>query len=864
METRMERSACFSRKRQRQQHFTTTQLSTTPCSRTWLQALVVLLLWNTDHQVEGFLTLTKPFSKTGFHKSDSTSASTGLFQNHNRQHHQKYLNERRPHLLLNVVANGFDEFASSSSASSSSLPASTSSSSTAAGRSSSSSATANLRRASSGLSRFHQSILSRTSSIRQCFVTGRYPLLVSFRDCPTRKWLQWESTSELLVNQTTLQKSLASVETRFQWLDSDERQELIQMCDMMSVEFLAEIHVERPGYLQMLPSCHAGASAQQQPSNQDASASPAYTFFQKSTSSSMSSTTPSWARRFDVSDCPALVSDRLWVTGFSLAGRTGHIYSMNADSGDMGSVNARTRTSLLWPNEVAPVPSQIWQTTRQRQKENEMVDWGDETVDDEPLPCQFTTDDLMDDFNDKDAYEDALLVADGFLVPGKDRGGLYVVKHPGNRDAEWTVQLTSSSSSNDRWFYHRASWVDLTGDGRRSILTARCRVSTRFYAARNKENGSGRRSGGSLIDDNAGVTSGIVKEGQLVWLECPQPHRVDPATGTPLEEDGTVFDPFSAIHLPWKEQVLATGPDVMFCLADLDPHHDDTIEVLCSEFFNERVTLRSIRKGPQPKVVFERTIDDRCGAAFGCIPANLDLSVNGESSSSFPTVIDSGSTVRCLKEGDRFSHLLVTSHECTYAEQDRNTNTGDSSVPAATSTSKLLDGVSTDRSVPEGGSLFAYRVPQGRPGAWKTDPWVRTTVATGFKVEGQLGNMINPGAPGFVYTFHATDDDQSNKNRRPLIAVAGDCAESAYLFRPNNDGLYDGSHSTMDLSASYKLMVEIKCGATVGSIGVGYDEFLAVEQDSGYAKLYIPCFEKDKILVFALGSGDDGYDDDDW
>ena len=52
-------------------------------------------------------------------------------------------------------------------------------------------------------------------------------------------------------------------------------------------------------------------------------------------------------------------------------------------------------------------------------------------------------------------------------------------------------------------------------------------------------------------------------------------------------------------------------------------------------------------------------------------------------------------------------------------------------------------------------------------------------------------------------------------------------------------------------------MVEIKCGATVGSIGIGYDDFLSVEQESEYAKLYIPLFEKDKILVFAMGSGVD-------
>ena len=82
----------------------------------------------------------------------------------------------------------------------------------------------------------------------------------------------------------------------------------------------------------------------------------------------------------------------------------------------------------------------------------------------------------------------------------------------------------------------RAVWVDLTGDGRMSILTARAKL--------------GRVGGAS--GDNAAATR--PKNGQLVWLEMPQPHKFDEATGTPLEEDGTTFDPFSSRHLPWTER----------------------------------------------------------------------------------------------------------------------------------------------------------------------------------------------------------------------------------------------------------------------------------------------------------------------
>jgi hypothetical protein len=126
--------------------------------------------------------------------------------------------------------------------------------------------------------------------------------------------------------------------------------------------------------------------------------------------------------------------------------------------------------------------------------------------------------------------------------------------------------------------------------------------------------------------------------------------------------------------------------------------------------------------------------------------------------------------------------------------------------------------------------------------------------------------MINPGAPGFVYTFHARECDIGS-TRRPIIAVAGDCAESAYFFRPDgnsNEVSVDpaGGEDVVDKATQYKLMLEIKCESTVGSIAIGYDEFSPVEQESGFAKIFVPCFEKDKILVFALGSGDE--EDDGW
>ncbi len=52
---------------------------------------------------------------------------------------------------------------------------------------------------------------------------------------------------------------------------------------------------------------------------------------------------------------------------------------------------------------------------------------------------------------------------------------------------------------------------------------------------------------------------------------------------------------------------------------------DDTIEVFASQFFSKKLTMHSIRRGVEPAIVFSRTIDNRCGASFSSILANLDM-----------------------------------------------------------------------------------------------------------------------------------------------------------------------------------------------------------------------------------------------
>ena len=301
----------------------------------------------------------------------------------------------------------------------------------------------------SGLSKYHQSIMSRMVADRQRFVTGKYPVICQVAETPTLKWLggggdnKNRATSQLLVNGTSVDRSLASYD-RFQWLDDDEREEMRGTCALVSWELLAVISISKPGYVRIMPGVGAGSTAAS---------------MRTLLGTNNNSPLLRWERwkllggdgdrqqqqdephqelqhqlNLDVVDNRQF-PERLWVTGFSLTGRAGHLNSIDTNSGHIESVSKRTALSLLWPNEVSPVPSTY--ISKPVESSNSIS----------PLSSS------MQAFADN-LLRDAVLVSDGFLVPGKERGGIYVVKQPGNPNTEWNVCLTGQRNS-DRWFYHR-------------------------------------------------------------------------------------------------------------------------------------------------------------------------------------------------------------------------------------------------------------------------------------------------------------------------------------------------------------------------------------------------------------------------
>ena len=404
--------------------------------------------------------------------------------------------------------------------------------------------------ATDGLSKFHRSMLSTTSKRQRC-VTGQYPLKIRVQENPTRKWLSGGSasvaTSQMLVNGTSVERSLASYD-RFQWLEDDERTALHEGHTLFSLELLAEINIKKPGYINILPASDAGFLAKREKEEAGVWKNQyRLTYDQRNSNGENDSDSDNGMYASSKNELAERTlekdRERVWITGFSLTKQSGEVHYVDVESGAMGHINKQTASDIRWPNEVNAVPVQNY---------NNGFDPIDVDVDMEIMK------------------EDALLVSDGFLVPGRDNGGVYVVSRPGERN-EWRVCLAGgngmdgllnrletrrsgmnedTSVDGDGWFYHRSIWIDLTMDGRQSVLTARAKRPSLLK----EENDS----------------SQLPTKAQLVWLERPQPHSYDKATGTPLDKDGLVFDPFSPKHVPWKLRVLDEGPDVMFSVADLD------------------------------------------------------------------------------------------------------------------------------------------------------------------------------------------------------------------------------------------------------------------------------------------------------
>ena len=181
-------------------------------------------------------------------------------------------------------------------------------------------------------------------------------------------------------------------------------------------------------------------------------------------------------------------------------------------------------------------------------------------------------------FFGEDRSQWAGTVSSGFLVPGKTNGGVFLLNNDIlSRFRSWfgvdlqvnvpffRTALTRISPKDKGWWYHR------TRPYKDGFITARAKLSW----------GNG--------------------QGELLYL---------------YRENNT--------GSKWLSEKIVSGPDVHFQLYDFDKDGEE--EIICTEFFNKRLTMLKMVDGEWEYTV----IDDTVGAAFDLEVRDLDLDGTAE------------------------------------------------------------------------------------------------------------------------------------------------------------------------------------------------------------------------------------------
>ncbi|GFR86201.1 hypothetical protein ElyMa_004193800 [Elysia marginata] len=127
-----------------------------------------------------------------------------------------------------------------------------------------------------------------------------------------------------------------------------------------------------------------------------------------------------------------------------------------------------------------------------------------------------------------------VIIPDGFLVPGKERGSLTLQPLFGG-----ATSIISGTKGD--WFYHMVEWVDMNKDGTLDALT--CKTQKPLL--------------GSF-------------KGNMVWYSNPKDH---------------------SISTPWTENVIAVGPDVLFTFVKTNVSGVERELIVTAEYFNLRVRI---------------------------------------------------------------------------------------------------------------------------------------------------------------------------------------------------------------------------------------------------------------------------------
>ncbi|XP_077864472.1 uncharacterized protein LOC144349987 [Saccoglossus kowalevskii] len=233
---------------------------------------------------------------------------------------------------------------------------------------------------------------------------------------------------------------------------------------------------------------------------------------------------PAYTSVIDLADTPGLYD--LFVTTFETQpNTTDEVYAVRDLAARLDNVSAITTElvsdEILYPNEINLVPVEVFGTP------------------------------------------DVLWLASGFLVPTKNDGAVHLLS------LQYGVPATTVFVTDDPvpWFFHRADFLDMNGDGLIDIVSARCNVTNHA----------------------------------LMWYEHPS--------------EG---DPHKQI---WKSHHIVDGPDIAFRIHELPvPDGSTRTAIISTQYFTQLLTVTWTEDENglwnDPSKIYQRVIDKDRGHYF--------------------------------------------------------------------------------------------------------------------------------------------------------------------------------------------------------------------------------------------------------
>ncbi|XP_067949728.1 uncharacterized protein [Watersipora subatra] len=169
------------------------------------------------------------------------------------------------------------------------------------------------------------------------------------------------------------------------------------------------------------------------------------------------------------------------------------------------------------------------------------------------------------------------VIPSGFLVPSKTKGALTVFDLNTKESMQTAYQLTSGDDSD--WFYHRALWLDMDGDGKEDLVT--CRAKKPIFGQ---------------------------QKGELLWFKQPD-------TATPWSQK-------------WEKTILYKSlADTFLISVQIKSGHKTVQAIITAGYFSKSLVIwwRTDESKPWTSDNLEkRIIDSGVGNTFDVIHADLN------------------------------------------------------------------------------------------------------------------------------------------------------------------------------------------------------------------------------------------------